>query len=137
MRHARHCGSGHASEIAPFILAMAGGQRSGSGGPWGWGGFGPGSGFGPQRGGHRGGRRSRGDVRAAILLLLEEQPRNGYGLMQEVEQRSSGAWRPSPGAVYLADPEYDALVREGRAGTRPPAGDCGRSAAARRCGRQA
>lgn len=30
---------------------------------------------------------------------------------------------PSPGAVYLADAEYDALVREGRAGTRPPAGD--------------
>ena len=32
----------------------------------------------------------------AILLLLEEEPRNGYGLMQEVEERSGGAWRPEP-----------------------------------------
>ena len=130
MRHARHCGSGHASELAPFILAMAGGQRSGSGGPWGWGGFGPGSGFGPHRGGGpRGGRRSRGDVRAAILLLLEEQPRNGYGLMQEVEQRSSGAWRPSPGSVYpaLAQLEDEGLIEptdaeQGKAFALTPAG---------------
>ena len=82
-------------------------------GPWGWGGFGPTPGFGSHRGGpHRGGRRSRGDVRAAILLLLEEQPRNGYGVMQEVEQRSSGAWRPSPGSVYpaLAQLEDEGLI---------------------------
>jgi len=44
----------------------------------------------------------RGDVRAAILVLLSEEPRNGYGLMQEIEQRSQGAWRPSPGSVYPA-----------------------------------
>jgi DNA-binding PadR family transcriptional regulator len=83
------------------------------GGPWGFGGWGPGAGFGPGRGGpHRRGRRSRGDVRAAILLLLEEQPRNGYGLMQEVEQRSSGEWRPSSGSVYpaLAQLEDEGLI---------------------------
>jgi len=69
-------------------------------GPFGWGfGPGPGPGF---RGGMRRGRRSRGDVRAAILLLLEEQPRNGYALIQEVEHRSAGAWRPSPGSIYPA-----------------------------------
>ncbi len=135
MRHARHCGSGHISDISPFILAMAGGQRSDPGGPWGWGGFGPGSGFGGHRGGPhrgggpRGGRRSRGDVRAAILLLLEEQPRNGYGLMQEVEQRSSGAWRPSPGSVYpaLAQLEDEGLIEptdaeQGKAFALTPAG---------------
>jgi DNA-binding PadR family transcriptional regulator len=48
------------------------------------------------------GRARRGDVRAAILLLLAEQPRNGYQLMQEIEQRSHGQWRPSPGSVYPA-----------------------------------
>ena len=102
MRHARHCGPGRMAHPSPFLVAMAG-HREGSG-PWGWGGFGPGSGFGgPGRGAPHGrGRRSRGDVRAAILLLLDEEPRNGYGLMQEVEQRSSGAWRPSSGSIYPA-----------------------------------
>ena len=112
MRHARHCGHGRMIAEAPFILAMAGAHR-GTSEPWGWGGFGPGSGFGHHRGGpHRRGRRSRGDVRAAILLLLDEQPRNGYGLMQEVEQRSSGAWRPSPGSIYpaLAQLEDEGLI---------------------------
>ena len=84
-------------------MAIAGHRGGGPAGPWGWGGFGPGSGMGPGRGGpHHRGRRSRGDVRAAILLLLDEEPRNGYGVMQEVEQRSSGAWRPSSGSIYPA-----------------------------------
>ena len=41
-------------------------------------------------------------MRAAILALLREEPRNGYQIMSEIEQRSGGAWRPSPGAVYPA-----------------------------------
>jgi len=55
----------------------------------------------------------RGDVRAALLVLLEEEPRNGYGLMQELERRSQGVWRPSPGSVYpaLAQLEDEGLVR--------------------------
>jgi DNA-binding PadR family transcriptional regulator len=73
-------------------------------GPW------RGMGFGP------GGRRSRarrGDVRAAVLLLLEEESHNGYGLMEEIERRSDGAWRPSPGSVYpaLAQLEDEGLIR--------------------------
>src|SRR5919202_2223391 len=63
------------------------------------GGWGPGFG-GPPFG--RGPRPRRGRVRAALLVLLAEEPRNGYGLMQEIEQRSGGAWRPSPGSVYPA-----------------------------------
>jgi len=57
----------------------------------------------------------RGDVRAAILVLLAEQPYNGYGLMQEIENRSEGVWRPSPGSVYpaLAQLEDEGLVRAG------------------------
>jgi DNA-binding PadR family transcriptional regulator len=47
-------------------------------------------------------RARRGDIRHAILALLAEQPRNGYQIMQELEQRSRGMWRPSPGAVYPA-----------------------------------
>jgi len=67
--------------------------------------------MGPRGRGHWGGsRRRRGDVRAAILLLLEEEPRNGYQLMQELEERSEGAWRPSPGSVY---PALQLLADEG------------------------
>jgi len=73
-------------------------------GPW------RGLAYGP---GGRRGRARRGDVRAAILLLLEDEPRNGYGLMEEIESRSGGAWRPSPGSVYpaLAQLEDEGLIR--------------------------
>ncbi len=76
--------------------------------------FGSGPGFGFHFGGSRGrARRRRGDVRLALLLLLAEEPRNGYQLMQEIEQRSDGSWRPSPGSVYptLAQLEDEGLVR--------------------------
>jgi DNA-binding PadR family transcriptional regulator len=74
----------------------------------------------PPFGGGRG-RRRRGDVRTALLLLLAEEPRNGYQLMQEIEQRSGGNWRPSPGSVYpiLAQLEDEGLIRAvDRDGTR-------------------
>jgi DNA-binding PadR family transcriptional regulator len=62
-------------------------------------GFRPGPGFGPGGpGGH--GRRGRGNVRAAILALLREEPRHGYSIMTELAARSGGVWRPSPGSVY-------------------------------------
>ena len=50
----------------------------------------------------RGPRARRGDVRAALLLLLFEQPQNGYQLIQEIERRTEGVWKPSPGSVYPA-----------------------------------
>ena len=67
---------------------------------------------GPPFGGGRG-RKRRGDVRAALLLLLAEEPRNGYQLMQAIEERSGGRWRPSPGSVYptLAQLEDEGLIR--------------------------
>lgn len=84
--------------------------RGGFGGP----GFGgPGPRFGPPGGrgfGPRGRGRGRGDTRAAILLLLEEQPRHGYEVIQEITERSQGAWNPSPGSVY---PALQALEDEG------------------------
>jgi DNA-binding PadR family transcriptional regulator len=75
-----------------------------------WGG--PGAGFGGPF--FRGGRRARrGDIRAAILVLLAETPRNGYQLMAEIAERSEGVWRPSPGSVYptLQQLEDEGLVR--------------------------
>jgi DNA-binding PadR family transcriptional regulator len=84
----------------------------GPGGP----GFGPG--FGPPFG-PRGRRAARGDVRAAVLLLLAEEPRNGYALMQEIEDRSEGVWRPSPGSIYpaLAQLEDEGLVEATKEGS--------------------
>jgi DNA-binding PadR family transcriptional regulator len=74
--------------------------------------FGPGFGFGSGRPPFgRGGRKAkRGDVRAAILALLGEQPRNGYQVIQEIAERSQGGWKPSPGAVY---PALQQLTDEG------------------------
>jgi DNA-binding PadR family transcriptional regulator len=86
-------------------------------GPGGFG-PGPGPGFGPPFG-PRGRRAARGDVRAAVLLLLAEEPRNGYALMQEIEQRSEGVWRPSPGSIYpaLAQLEDEGLVEATKEGS--------------------
>jgi DNA-binding PadR family transcriptional regulator len=79
------------------------GGRRGFSGP----GFGPfgGPGFGgPWGHAHRGGRGRRGgrrgNVRAAVLALLAEEPRHGYAIMTELAERSGGLWRPSPGSVY-------------------------------------
>ena len=81
------------------------------GGPFMWQFGGPG--FGPGGPFRRGPKARRGDVRTAILLLLAEEPRNGYQLMQEIEDRSEGVWRPSPGSVYpaLQQLEDEGLVR--------------------------
>ena len=70
-------------------------------------------GRGPFGGGRGRGRTRRGDVRVALLLLLAEEPRNGYQLMQAIEERSDGRWRPSPGSVYptLAQLEDEGLIR--------------------------
>jgi DNA-binding PadR family transcriptional regulator len=59
------------------------------------------------------GRAGRGDIRAAILALLVEQPMHGYQIMRELSDRSGGAWRISPGSVYptLSQLEDEELVR--------------------------
>src|SRR5271154_488701 len=61
----------------------------------------------------RGRRARRGDIRTAALMLLAEEPRNGYQIMQEVQERSGGIWSPSPGSVYpaLQQLEDEALIR--------------------------
>ncbi|MEV5936215.1 PadR family transcriptional regulator [Streptomyces sp. NPDC093250] len=113
--HGHECGQGH------------GGPRGGRGdferlraafGPFGPGGpggpFGPGFGHGGPWGGRgRGGPRGRarrGDVRASILALLKDRPMHGYEMIQEIAERSGGAWKPSPGSVY---PTLQLLEDEG------------------------
>jgi DNA-binding PadR family transcriptional regulator len=63
----------------------------------------------------RGPRVRRGDVRSAILDVLREaegsgEQVNGYQVIQQISERSGGAWRPSPGSVY---PTIQQLQDEG------------------------
>ncbi len=114
-------------------LLLMGGRHHHRGRHHGPRGFWPGGpmGFGGPPG--RGPRRRRGDVRAALLALLAEEPRNGYQLMQEIENRSEGVWRPSPGSVYpaLQQLEDEGLIRSEEADGRKVFGltDAGREAA--------
>jgi DNA-binding PadR family transcriptional regulator len=66
----------------------------------------------PQRPGPR---VRRGDVRSAIIYVMAEaaeqgQVVNGYQVIQQISERSSGEWRPSPGSVY---PTIQQLEDEG------------------------
>ncbi len=91
------------------------GRRGGPGGPGGpppWlaGLFGMGQ---PEQ--RRGPRVRRGDVRSAILDVLREAAEreesiNGYQVIQQIADKSGGAWRPSPGSVY---PTIQQLQDEG------------------------
>ncbi|MEY4458763.1 MAG: hypothetical protein RIS25_1356 [Actinomycetota bacterium] len=65
-------------------------------------------------------RMKKGDVRSAVIRLLAEKPMHGYQIMNEIETRSGGAWKPSPGSVYptlqlLAD---EALIESSDEGGR-------------------
>ncbi len=55
-------------------------------------------------------RVAKGDVKAAVLAILAEKPMHGYQIIQEIETRSGGAWKPSPGSVY---PTLQLLADEG------------------------
>ena len=125
---ARQCGGGQRAERRgpgkawtgdDWIAAMAGRRPSHAPhayGPWapfaGQPPFGPP--FGPPwaRGG-RGPKARRGDVRAAILSVLADASLNGYQIIQEIADRSGGAWKPSPGSIYptLQQLEDEGLVR--------------------------
>ena len=61
-----------------------------------------GSGGGPKRRGPFGGGRmfDQGDLKLVILRLLDEKPRHGYEIIKELEDRSSGRYTPSAGAIY-------------------------------------
>jgi DNA-binding PadR family transcriptional regulator len=93
-------------------FGFPGGFPFGGGGPGGWG-AGPdfgGPGERGERGRRRGGRGSRPNVRPAVLALLVERPMHGYEMIQELESRTGGIWRPSPGSIY---PTLQLLEDEG------------------------
>jgi DNA-binding PadR family transcriptional regulator len=104
--HHMHEGRIHPGNLREGLMRGFGfppGFPFGQGGP---GGFGPGGGHGPRRGG----RGSRPNVRPALLALLLERPMHGYEMIQELESRTGGIWRPSPGSVY---PTLQLLEDEG------------------------
>lgn len=61
---------------------------------------------GPGRGQGNGGPYGRGRffengmLRLIILALVSEQPRHGYEIMKELEDRSGGLYTPSAGVIY-------------------------------------
>lgn len=55
-------------------------------------------------------RARRGDIRVAMLALLLERPMHGYEMITELNERTGGAWSPSPGSIY---PKLQLLEDEG------------------------
>jgi DNA-binding PadR family transcriptional regulator len=64
----------------------------------GFGGRGGGEGFGGF--GRRRGLFDSEELRLVLLSLIAEQPRHGYDLIREIEDRTGGVYAPSPGVVY-------------------------------------
>ena len=93
----------------PWVAQMFGPQWSGQ-----WGGHAGG------RGGGGRARVRRGDVRSAILdvLATTSEPVNGYQVIQQIAERSNGAWKPSPGSVYptIAQLQDEGLVEDAPTG---------------------
>ncbi len=56
------------------------------------------------------GRMGRGDIRTAVLVELADEPMHGYQLIQAIEKRSGGTWKPSAGSIY---PTLQLLADEG------------------------
>jgi DNA-binding PadR family transcriptional regulator len=116
LRFAGGCG-GSESELAGWFAKMTGGR--GHRAHWGqhphpgWGALGNPPPFPPWARGPRPPKARRGDVRAAILAVLADEPRNGYQIIQEIAARSNGVWKPSPGSIYptLQQLEDEGLVR--------------------------
>lgn len=52
-----------------------------------------------------------GELRLALLALINREPRHGYELIRAIEDMTGGAYAPSPGAVY---PTLQMLEEEGK-----------------------
>jgi DNA-binding PadR family transcriptional regulator len=61
-----------------------------------------GAGFPWGRGGRWGRFFGSGEIRLALLSMLESGPKHGYELMKELEAKSSGVYKASAGAIYPA-----------------------------------
>jgi DNA-binding PadR family transcriptional regulator len=45
-------------------------------------------------------RAERGEVRYLVLGAIAGRPRHGYEIIQTIQERSGGQYRPSPGVIY-------------------------------------
>ena len=59
----------------------------------------------------RGRMFAQGELRLALLALIEREPRHGYELIRAIEDMTGGSYAPSPGAVY---PTLQMLEEEGQ-----------------------
>jgi DNA-binding PadR family transcriptional regulator len=114
-RRGRLAGTAWSEADGPEPGASASRRRGGHGGhghPGGHGGHRGHGGFGPGPGRRR---ASRGNVRAAVLALLAEEPQHGYAVIGQLAERSGGLWRPSPGSIYpvLGQLQDEGLVTSG------------------------
>ena len=66
---------------------------------------------GPQRRKRRGRMFATGELRLALLALIDQEPRHGYELIRAIEDMTGGSYAPSPGAVY---PTLQMLEEEGQ-----------------------
>jgi DNA-binding PadR family transcriptional regulator len=68
-----------------------------------------------------------------VLALLAERPMHGYEMITELESRTGGMWRPSPGSVYptlqLLEDEGLIVSEESEGRKRFTLTDAGRAAA--------
>jgi DNA-binding PadR family transcriptional regulator len=98
----QQAGDGWGGPRGRFAPPWAGHHRPPIFGMWGRRGpFGPGGPFGPE--GPWGERRrffGRGDVKFALLALLNERPMHGYEMMKALEEQSGGFYKPSAGTIY-------------------------------------
>jgi DNA-binding PadR family transcriptional regulator len=52
------------------------------------------------RGGRRASSFQKGDLKYIILDLIKDKPRHGYDIIRELEEKSHGLYKPSPGVIY-------------------------------------
>jgi DNA-binding PadR family transcriptional regulator len=93
MREGRSC---HGDRFDGHHAGPRGGRFGRGEGPRGWSEDGPGFG----RGGGRRRMFDGGELRLVLLKLIADKPRHGYDLIRAIEERTGGAYAPSPGIVY-------------------------------------
>lgn len=55
----------------------------------------------------------KGYIRMGLLILINKKPAHGYEIMKEINNRTQGFWRPTPGGVYpiLRDLEKSSYIK--------------------------
>lgn len=97
--HRRHGGRGRhaAMHCAPDGFGRGFAPDFGDDFPFGAGGPG---GRGRRGGGRRGRMFDGNELRLLLLHLISGEPRHGYDLIRDIEERTGGQYAPSPGVVY-------------------------------------